>query len=217
MKCQYCQGPCMKKGCHKRQQLYQCKNCLKYQRVSYTRMRVSEDKKEMVSAFVIEGLSISSMSRLLKIAKSTILRIIKEKASEVKKTVIEENHHQYEIDELRTYIAKKENACWIIYAMNKVTKQVVDFVVGKRTIRNIKQLTDLVLRLNPERIFTDKLNIYPGLIPKSKHIASAYRINHIERKNLDLRKDLKCLNRKTICYSKSEEMLTAKLKIYFWK
>lgn len=189
---------------------------MKYQRMSYERIRISAEKKEMVESFSNEGLSTSSISRLLKISKSSVLKIISQKAKQIAKPEITEQDQEYEIDELHTYTKSKGNECWIIYAINKTTRQVIDFAVGKRTIENVKKITDALQKLNPKKIFTDRLNIYPGLIDKAKHIASAYRINHIERKNLDLRKDLKCLNRKTICYSKSEEILTAKLKIYFF-
>lgn len=216
MKCQYCQGLCLKKGCHKRRQLYRCKCCLKYQRANYTRLRISDEKKEMVMAFHNEGLSISSISRLLKISKSTVLKIIAEIARKIDLSPISEQEQEYEVDELYTYTGNKQNECWIIYAINKATGKVIDFTVGKRTIENVKKVINSLLLLNPKRIFTDRLNIYPGLIEKAKHIASAYRINHIERRNLNLRKDIKCLNRKTVCYSKSEEMLIAKLTIYFF-
>jgi IS1 family transposase len=93
---------------------------------------------------------------------------------------------------------------------------VIDFCVGRRTKENLKKVLDKINELNPKKIYTDRLNSYPGLIPKGIHIATSHKINHIERKNIDLRTRIKCLNRKTICYSKSEEMLTAKLKIYFF-
>lgn len=91
----------------------------------------------------------------------------------------------------------------------------IDFVVGRRTKANIKQVIDTLHALNPKKIFTDKLSSYTTLINHKIHVASAYKINHIERRNLELRKDIKCLNRKTICYPKSQEMLTTKLKLYF--
>lgn len=216
MECQYCKGVCVKKGCYKRRQLYQCKDCFKYQRSTYKVVRVSEEKKEQLQSFNNEGLGTSSISRLLKISKSTVSKIIMETSESIPPLMINESDQEYEVDELYTYTGNKENVCWIIYAINKATRQVIDFAVGKRTVENVKKVIASLLLLNPKRIFTDRLNIYPGLIEKAKHIASAYRINHIERKNLDLRKDIKCLNRKTICYSKSEEMLKAKLKIYFF-
>ena len=59
--------------------------------------------------------------------------------------------------------------------------------------------------------------IYLGLVPKELHHVKRRGINRIERMNLTLRTHLKRLNRRTIAYSKSLLVLTAILKIYFWK
>ncbi len=48
------------------------------------------------------------------------------------------------------------------------------------------------------------------------NITTKHKTIHIERKNLDLIKDIKCLNLKTICYAKSEVMLVAILNLYFY-
>ncbi len=77
-------------------------------------------------------------------------------------------------------------------------------------------IVNTLLLSKVKQIKTDKLNIYQTLIPKSIHQSGAYAINHIERKNLNLRTHIKRLSRRTICYSKSIVMLEACLKIYFW-
>jgi IS1 family transposase len=177
---------------------------------------ISEEKITLVRDMNCEGVGIRSMSRLLKISSSSVQRKLVILNKQVVQPIFIESNQEYEIDELRTYISNKKNECWIIYAINKTTRQVIDFAVGKRTKENIQKIVDAVLLLSPKRIFTDRLNIFPRLIEKAKHHASAYRINHIERRNLNLRKDQKYLNRKTICYAKSEEMIVAKLKIYFF-
>ncbi len=123
---------------------------------------------------------------------------------------------EYEVDELRTFVGNKKNECWVMYAINKTTKQVIDFAVGRRTKENIRKVIDTLNKLHPKRIFSDQLNIYSSLIDRSIHSTRGYGINHIERMNLNLRKDIKCLNRKTICYAKSEMMLEARLNLYFF-
>lgn len=217
MKCQYCKGACIKKGYYKTIQLYRCKNCFKYQRKRYTKFKIRQDKKEQVKAFTIEGLGNSSISRLLKISKSSVQRTLLALGKQVLKPIITEEKQQYEIDELRTYINNKKNECWIIYALNKKTKQMIDFVVGRRTKANINKVVESLKKLNPTRIYSDKLNIYRSLIPKAIHNTIQYNINHIERKNLDLRIHIKNLNRKTICYAKSQHVLSAILQLYFYK
>jgi insertion element IS1 protein InsB len=96
------------------------------------------------------------------------------------------------------------------------SRQVVDFKTGKRTKKNIKRVTDTLLLAECKQINTDGLDIYGLVIPKKLHRVKRYATNRIERKNLSLRTHLKRLNRKTICYSKSQLMLDACLKIYFW-
>lgn len=118
------------------------------------------------------------------------------------------------MDEMYTRINGKRR--WITYAINRKTKQVIDFVVGRRSNDTISKVVNTVLLLNPKKIYTDRFLSYRSLIPKSIHKVTRYQTNRIERFNLNLRTHLKRLSRKTLCYSKSREVLEAILKIYFW-
>ena len=137
-------------------------------------------------------------------------------AATLQSTFAAKDGRTYEMDELYTYAGNKHNDCWLIYAIEKRSRTVVDLVVGKRTTENIKRVTDTILMFLPKKIYTDKLNIYPALLDISIHKAGRYITNRIERLNLTLRTHLKRLNRKTICYSKKADMFEACLKIYFW-
>ena len=75
---------------------------------------------------------------------------------------------------------------------------------------------DKVLSLEPTRIYTDRLNVYPSLIPKEIHSVFNYCTNIIERKNLTLRTHIKRLSRRIICFTRKQENLEAHLRIYFW-
>ena len=89
-------------------------------------------------------------------------------------------------------------------------------MVGKRIKENVKIIVDKVLEFFPRKIYTDGLNMYPGLIDKVIHRPGRYVTNRIERKNLTLRTCLRRLNRSTLCYSKKIDMLEACVKIYLW-
>lgn len=215
MECIYCNCHCIKKGFYKTIQRYQCKSCRKYQQENYSYQRVS-GLYESIIKLNNEGMSIRSMSRILTIPKTTICRILERRGIKIRPEEQDEQQQEYELDELYTYVGNKENECWIMYAINRSTRKVIECVVGKRTTENIKRVVEAVLALKPKKIYTDFLNIYPVLIPASLHKASRYRTNRIERLNLTLRTHLKRLNRKTICFSRSINMLEACLKIYFW-
>jgi len=122
----------------------------------------------------------------------------------------------YEVDELKTYIKNKTKECWVIYALDKQSKQAVDLKVGGRTKKSLKRVTDTLVLANCRQIFPDGLPLYKEVIPIELHKVKRYGTNHIERKNLTLRTHLKFLNRITIAPSKSLLMREACLKIYFW-
>ena len=168
-----------------------------------------------IAAHLKEGCGIRSIARLLHISANTVLTRIKTIAAVINQPTIYTDR-MYEVDELRTYIGNKTRECWIIYALDKQTGQVVDVKVGSRNKKNLNRVIDTLLMAKCRKIYTDRLNLYWNIIPSSLHITRRYGTNRIERKNLSLRTHLKRLNRKTICYSKSKSMLDACLKIYFW-
>jgi len=213
--CQYCQGATIKFGKTGMSQRYRCKSCKKIQLNKYKSKAYKACISFEIAAHVKEGCGIRSIARLLNISAGTVLSRIKTIADTIKKPAISIGQ-DYEVDELKTYIKKKTNDYWVIYAIEKKSRQVVDYKVGKRTKRNIKRVTDTLLLSECKQIYTDGLDTYKFVIPKSIHGVKRYGTNRIERKNLSLRTHLKRLNRKTIAYSKSLLMLDACLKIYFW-
>jgi insertion element IS1 protein InsB len=123
---------------------------------------------------------------------------------------------EYEVDEMRTYIGNKKRLYWVVYALRRDTKEVIDFKVGKRNLKTLGRVVDTVLLSGAKKVYTDGYELYKNVVPETMHQKSKYNINHIERKNLSIRTHLKRLSRKTICFSRSREMLEACLKIYFW-
>lgn len=208
MTCKYCQNICIKKGKHSTgKQKYQCKVCKKYQQKEYKKMFISEEQYSWVYNLNNEGNSMSSIGRLLKISASSVQRVIKRISCRLCKFVFKETGESYEIDELCTFSKSKKNRIWIIYIINRKTGQIIEFFIGSRTKANIYKVLEGVISLNPSFIYTDRLNIYASLIAKKYHKFYNRCTNHIERLNLTLRTWLKRLSRKTICFSRSEEML----------
>lgn len=163
-----------------------------------------------------EGCGIRSTARILQISPKTILRRILKIAAAISRPCSIFKGEIYEVDELFTYIGNKDNRVCIAYSLNTQTREVIDFMVGKRNKINLMKITSTLLLADARQIITDKLNIYKKLIPKEIHSTKYRGINHIERQNLTLRTHLKRLSRKTICYSKSLTVLLAVVKIYFW-
>lgn len=216
MECKHCTKSCVKRGFNKLIQRWFCKFCQRYQQKTYIYKLSTKADEEIIVKLNNIGVGISGIASFTGLSKSGIINKIRAIASKIKRIKIIEDQQEYEVDEMHTIIKSKENPCYIIYALNRRTRQVVDFIVGRRTKENIGKIIGGLKLLNPKRIYTDKLNIYPGLIDKAIHRSSVYQINHIERFNLTLRTHLKRLGRKTICFSKSKAMLENCLRIYLW-
>ena len=217
MECQYCNNSCQKAGRQKdgTQKLY-CRVCRKYQQNNYRNKAYEQRTDRMIVELVCESVGIRGISRILKIATNTVLERIKRIAEGIRQPPILQDQRSFEVDELWTYIGRKENEYWLAYALDR-SGLVADFVVGKRTKATLQGLVERLLASGVKKIRTDKLTLYQRLIPKNRHSCNPYGINHIERKNLSLRTHIKRLSRRTICFSRRARMLESCLKIYFWQ
>lgn len=215
--CKYCKSYCTKAGVNKNKiQIYRCTQCRKYQQMVYKNQACLAETNRNIVRLLVEGIAIRGIARVLRISVTTVIERIKYIAKSIKKSYAEVKNRIYEIDELWTFVGSKENEVWITYSIDRSTKDVIDFRVGERTRDKIQQVTSKVLSLEPRTVCTDGLAVYKGLIPKKIHRVGLPNTRHIERFNLNLRTHLKRLSRKTICFSKSKEMLEACLRIYFW-
>jgi len=170
MQCQFCNGKCQKAGKQRNgvQKLY-CKGCKKYQQASYRYIACQSHIDNMVSQLVCEGVGVSGIARVLRIGINTVLRRVIFIANGISKPAIPDDRPVFEVDERWTYIGRKANEYWLAYALDKTTRQVMDFVTGKRTKATLKTLIDNLLVSGVRKIRTDKLTIYQRLIPKGIH------------------------------------------------
>ncbi len=214
--CPQCSSPCIRFGKSATgNQRYRCKKCKKTHSQSYRYHAYESGTDVSIKEHVKEGCGIRSIARLLKIATSTVLRRIVRISKAIMKPMITIGK-DYELDEMCTYVKKKTNLRWIVYAIRKDNKEVVDFAVGSRNTQTLKLVTDTLILSNARMVYTDKLRQYATLFPMAIHKTTQYGTNHIERKNLSLRTHLKHLGRRTICFSRSFRLLQACLAIYFW-
>ncbi|OUL60306.1 IS1 family transposase [Flavobacterium sp. AJR] len=196
-------------------QRYICRACGKTRVKNYAYLAYKGDINQNIIQLTKEGLGIRSTARILKISATTLLKRIVSIAKNIVKRNITKGK-TYEVDELCTYIRHKRNYIWLVYALERNSKTVVSFNVGKRTNKTLNRVLETLKLSDAKKIFTDRLKNYRYLIDKKVHSVKRFGTNHIERKNLTLRTHLKRLNRRTICFSKSLVIFTAVLKIYFW-
>ena len=115
-----------------------------------------------------ECCGVSSISRLLRISKTTVIKRMKKLGFKTQRPLIIKGK-TYEVDELKTYIGHKNRECWVCLAVEKKTGDVVDVSVGRRTKETLGRVVDTLLLSEAKRIYTDGLEIYGILIPREIH------------------------------------------------
>lgn len=214
--CPYCSSLCISYGISSSgNKRYRCKSCKRTHSKKYFLIACLPNISTKIKCLLKEGCGIRSISRLLKISVTTVANRIRKIAHTVQKPLVLFGK-EYELDEMCTYVKSKSRKRWIVYAIRKDTRSVVDFSIGSRTNKTLKRVTDTLILSNALKVFTDKLPNYKSLLPTRIHSTKYRGTNFIERKNLTLRTHLKRLSRRTICFSRSEGMLDACLRIYFW-
>lgn len=196
-------------------QRYKCKLCHKFFINTYTKLAYMACINDKIKRLLNEGCGIRSISKLLHITTRTVIRKILDISGKVNKPSMYIGK-EYEVDEMLTYVGSKRKLYWIVYALEKKTRQVVEFTIGSRTNKTLHEITDKLLLSSASKVYTDKLLNYKYLIPSAIHSTKYRGTNYIERNHLTIRTHLKRLNRRSICYSKSAVLLSACLRIYFW-
>ena len=91
-------------------------------------------------------------------------------------------------------------------AYDRIRKRALAHVFGPRNAPTLQRLLALLNRFNIAFYITDALPVYKVLLSATSRVASRKYTQRIERHNLNLRTHIKRLTRRTICFSKSEEM-----------
>ena len=129
MDCPKCHRCCQRAGRQKSGiQRYRCGSCRRYRQEKYTYRACQAGTNEAIRALVCKSVGIRGIGRVLGIAAGTVLDRIGRLAKAIERPSIPMDQDRFEVDELWTYIGRKENEHWVSYALNK-ERDVADFVV----------------------------------------------------------------------------------------
>jgi len=111
-----------------------------------------------------------------------------------------------EMDEFWSFVQKKSNQRWTWYAIERKSGCILAWHNGKRTDKDFLVLWKLLEIFDIDKYYTDDWGAYSRYIPPDKHEDGKKNTWKIERKNLNFRTHLKRLARRTICFSKNEQI-----------
>ena len=87
------------------------------------------------------------------------------------------------------------------------------WVLGDHSAETFEPLWEIVKKWKSYFYVTDGWKVYPSFIPDGDQIVSKTYMTRVENENTRLRHYLARLHRKTLCYSKSEQMLRYSIKL----
>jgi insertion element IS1 protein InsB len=115
-----------------------------------------------------------------------------------------------ELDELWSFVAKKAWKRWIWIALCRRTRQVIAYVIGDRSMVTCQRLWDAIPRgYRTGHCYTDFWEAYKAVIPRRRHSAVGKETGgtaHVERWNNILRQRVGRFVRRSLSFSKSDQM-----------
>jgi insertion element IS1 protein InsB len=111
-----------------------------------------------------------------------------------------------ELDEMWSYVARKSNPRWLWHAIDHHTGKMLAYVFGRRKDDVFLKLQKLLEPFGITRFYTDGWRAYERHIDAEKHQVGKEHTQKIESKHINLRTRIKRLMRRTICFSKTEQM-----------
>lgn len=221
MICPECPSTNINKYGHKRgKQNYWCKDC-KAQFVEFYSPRGDpEHIKQHCLHLYVEGNGLRQIARLTNVSHTTVGNWVREAGLSLpEQPDYEEIPEVTQIDELQTYVGKKSHKIWLWTAVNKGLPGIIAWVLGDRSAETFKSLWKTIKGWKSFFYATDGYVVYPKFIDDGDPIVSKTYMTRVEGENTRLRHYLARLHRKTLCYSKSIEMLelSIRLVIYYLK
>ena len=107
----------------------------------------------------------------------------------------------------------QKNKIWIWTTVNHFKPGILGWVVGDHSADTFKPLWAMVSLWQCFFYVTDGFKVYPQFIPDGDQIVCKTYMTRVEGENTRLRHYLARLHRKTLCYSKSLDMLKHAIRL----
>ncbi len=229
--CPYCQGTdIVRHGkSPEGKQRYRCRECREGRGctflLDYSYAGQSPEVKEQIIEMALNASGIRDTARVLKISTQTVMKEFKKKEPDlepVNHAVLrllnpeqvevaicradERRGLSSELDEMWSFVARKSNPRWLWHAIDHHTGQVLAYVFGRRKDAVFLKLKALLEPFGITKYYTDGWGAYERHLDAEQHQVGKDNTQKIESKHIRLRTRIKRLVRRTICFSKTEQM-----------
>jgi len=196
-------------------QNYLCKSCNRQfvgdHNLTYQRCHSQIDNK--IKLMLVRGNGIRDISIIENISIGKILSVSSKENKMIEPK--EKCYDKIEVDEIWSFIGKKKNKYWGIYAYCQKTGEILAYVFEKRNIHTARRLKEKInsLNISYKKIATDNRESFKKVFGGTKHLIGKKHTGN----NCRIRCWLRRYARRTCCFSKKESnhLKAFELLIYY--
>jgi len=228
MTCYHCGGDQLARNglTQNGKQRYLCSSCGRTSRDAPQPNGYTEEERERILRAYHERSSLRGLTRTFGVSRQTVTSWLKKKVltlPELSETLLEPDPAEpsrsvLELDELWSFVLKRANKRWIWIALCRATRQVVAYFIGDRSEASCQQLwARIPVAYRQGHCYSDFWKAYQLVIPAEQHTAAGKETGwtaHVERWNNILRQRLGRFVRKSLSFSKSDEMHELCLRLF---
>lgn len=216
--CPHCSSFNLKKNgkTRNKKQKYLCKACRRQFITDYRYQGCRPFISSLILKMTLNGSGIRDISRVLAISVNTVLKTIREAAAKLPVLRPPTKAQTVELDEFWSFVGSKSKQRWTWLALTSSTRRIGAVVNGRRTDKNCSRLLEKYQNSQIKEFASDEWQSYPKYIPTNLHYVGKDKTQRVERTNLNFRLHLKRLGRRTIAFSKSDEMHDAVINLYIY-
>jgi insertion element IS1 protein InsB len=194
VQCRFCESENIRKNGHapNGKQRYQCMNCSRFFCENPSSPAYSEERKAEILRAYQERSSLRGLTRTFGVSRNTVKAWLKknlESLPELTQTLIppieEDQTKILELDEMWTFVRKKDFKMWLWIVLCRETRQIVAYFLGDRSEASCRQLWDKVPpHFKGGICYSDFWTAYQTVLEKEQHLPVGKETGqtaHVER------------------------------------
>jgi IS1 family transposase/transposase-like protein len=221
--CSRCESPNIVRNGHdyKGGQKYHCKACGRYGTLN-AQPGYATPVREQARRGLLERLSLRGLERLLALSRRTLQRWLCQWIDELPpleaSLVPAEADDVLELDELWSFVQKKDNQRWLWLALCRRTRQVVAYFIGDRSETSCLQLWRRIpIAYARCHSFSDFWDAYQRIFATDRHQSvgkDSGQTSHVERWFNTLCQRLGRFTRRTLAFSRRDDLHDGLLHLF---
>jgi IS1 family transposase/transposase-like protein len=156
----------------------------------------------LILRMLVRGSGIRDISFVLQASITKVLKTLR--TSKYKRTPQKMHYDKLEADEFWTYIRKKKNKLWLIYAYCRESGEIIAYAWGKRNLKTAEKLRRAIKRsgITYDEIAMDDWDSFKIAFNGDRKLVGKKHTKGIEGNNCTLRHRIRRAFRKSCCFSK---------------